>query len=167
MGYKDFLNVVNYYGKDILEHDRMQLEKKFIQHGDFSVYEHSVSTAIHCLRIAYIFNIDVDIKSLVRGALLHDYFLYDWHVYNPENKGHATKHAGRALKNAMEDFDLNDIEKNMIYCHMFPVNLRFPKYKEGWILCMADKISATYETVVPRLKKLIRVLGYSNQVVIV
>lgn len=162
MGYKNFLNIVKYYGNDILEHDRMQLEKKFIQHGDYSVYEHSVSVAIYCLRIAYYLNIDVDIRSLVRGALLHDYFLYDWHVYNPENKGHATLHAGRALKNATEDFELNDIEKNMIYCHMFPVNLRLPKYKEGWILCMADKISATYETVVPRIIKLIRVLGYIN-----
>ena len=162
MGYKEFLNIDYYHGKDILEHERMLLEKKFIQHGDYSVYEHSISVAVYCRRIVYYFNIDVDIRSLVRGALLHDYFLYDWHIYNPENRGHATRHAGRALKNALEDFELNDIEKNMIYCHMFPVNIRIPKYKESWILCMADKLSATYETVVPRLIKLIRILGYIN-----
>ena len=35
----------------------------------------------------------------------------------------------------------------MIYTHMFPMNLRIPKYKESMILCMADKIVATKETI--------------------
>ena len=35
----------------------------------------------------------------------------------------------------------------MIYTHMFPLNLRIPKYKESILLCLADKISAVKETI--------------------
>ena len=38
-----------------------------------------------------------------------------------------------------------DIEKNMILTHMFPLNLKLPKYKESIILCFADKICASKE----------------------
>lgn len=59
----------------------MQSEKNFRQHGRMSVYEHSLAVARMCLRIAKYFPGEVDMRSLVRGALLHDYFLYDWHIY--------------------------------------------------------------------------------------
>ena len=49
--------------------------------------------------------------------------------------------------NANNDFGLNKIERNMIYTHMFPLNLRIPRYKESIILCLADKIVATKETI--------------------
>ena len=39
-----------------------------------SVYEHSLAVARMCLRIAKYFPGEVDMRSLVRGALLHDYF---------------------------------------------------------------------------------------------
>jgi len=35
----------------------------------------------------------------------------------------------------------------MIYCHMFPLNIRIPRYKESIILCVADKICAIKETI--------------------
>ena len=96
-----------------------------------------------CLAIVDKFDIKVDKRSLVRGALLHDYFLYDWHDDDPSHRLHGFTHAERALKNASNDFALNDIEKDMIYCHMFPLNIsRVPRYNESLILCVADKISA-------------------------
>ncbi len=144
---EDFFNVVLYYGKDILQSKKMKQQKQFIQHGNVSIYEHSISVAIYCLKIAQYFNLDVDYKSLVRGSLLHDYFLYDWHIFHETHKWHGFTHAKVAMKNASKDFKLNDIEKDMIYCHMFPLNIRFSKYKEGWILCVADKLSAIAETV--------------------
>ena len=94
------------------------------------------------------FRIKVNHRSLVRGALLHDYFLYDWHEDDPTHRFHGYIHAKRALDNAAKDFSLNDIERNMIYTHMFPLNItRVPKYKESVILCIADKISAFKETI--------------------
>ena len=58
----------------------MQKEKGYIQHGRFSVYAHSFLVASLCVYIAEKLRLKLDTRSLVRGALLHDYFLYDWHT---------------------------------------------------------------------------------------
>ena len=46
----------------------------------------------------------VDMESLIRGALLHDYFLYDWHDGEKEHNLHGFRHAERALRNAERIF---------------------------------------------------------------
>jgi uncharacterized protein len=139
--------IVKFYGKDILSSKNMIKAQEYFQHGRISVYEHSMKVAICCLKIADRFNINVDKSSLVRGALLHDYFLYDWHNEdNGEHKWHGFTHAKTALKNASKEYSLNTKEKNMILCHMFPLNLVLPKYKESVILTIADKLCAFCET---------------------
>jgi len=103
-------------------------------------------------------------KSLVRGALLHDYFLYDWHEKDASHKWHGFHHAKKACENAARDIpDLNEIEKDMIKCHMFPLNIVPPKYMEGWILCCADKICSGAETVKGHLPEHI-VLPWRKQI---
>lgn len=140
------MEMINYYGKDILASPNMIKEQKAYQHGMVSVYDHSIKVAICCLKLVDMFNINVDKSSLVRGALLHDYFLYDWHDRdNGTHKWHGFTHAKTALKNASKEFDLNAKEKNMILSHMFPLNLVLPKYKESVVLTLADKICTIYE----------------------
>lgn len=134
------------HGGDILRSPGMQLEKTFLQHGDITVYDHSLLVARGCLVLADRLPLRVNRRSLVRGALLHDYFLYDWHEDDPSHRLHGFFHAEKALKNARRDFELTGIEEDMIHCHMFPLNLRIPKTKEGKILCVVDKACATYET---------------------
>lgn len=146
--------IVEYYGKDILTSPGMQSEKKFIQHGVFSVYDHSVKVARVCVGIANFFHLKTDNRALVRGALLHDYFLYDWHLTSPENGLHGFTHAACALENAKKDFVLSKKEENMILAHMFPLNLTLPKSRESVILCISDKICATYETLHGFYKKI-------------
>ncbi len=158
----DYIELVKYYGKEILESKNFQKEKQFIQHGNVSVYEHSILVAIECIKIAYKYGIPVDLKTLIRGSLLHDFFLYDWHIKDKNNKWHGVKHAKRALENAKKEFELNEIEQNMIYCHMFPLNLRIPKYRESAILCIADKISATKETISPYIEIIKRKKQYTQ-----
>ena len=133
-------------GRDILLSHGMQLEKQFIQHGSVTVYEHSLSVALMCIKIADRLKIRVDRPSLVRGALLHDYFLYDWHVKDKSHRLHGFHHAKRAMLNADRDFKLNPTEKNMILSHMFPLNLTVPKHRESVILCLSDKLCAAKET---------------------
>lgn len=145
----DYIDLIKYHGKEILESSNFKKEKTFIQHGNVSVYEHSINVAITCLKIANKLQIPIDIKSLIRGALLHDYFLYDWHEKDPSHKWHGFTHATSALNNAKKEYNLTEIEKNMIHCHMFPLNIRLPKYRESLILCIADKIVATIETIEP------------------
>ena len=155
----EYLELIKYHAKDILESENMKKEKKFIQHGTTSVFEHSLNVAIQCIKIVEYLNIPVDIKSLIRGALLHDYFLYDWHEKDNCHRLHGIKHAKTALKNAAKDFNLTEIEKNMIKTHMFPLNITPPKFREGIILTIADKIVATKETLEPYIQKIV---NYQN-----
>ena len=140
------MRIIELYAGDILKSDGFNLEKRFVQHGKVSVFKHSLSVAVTCMRLADKFRLRVDLPSLVRGALLHDYFLYDWHEPDKTHRLHGFRHARRALKNAERDFALNHIEKNMILSHMFPLNLVLPKCRESLLLCFADKICAAVET---------------------
>ena len=82
----------------------------------------------------------------MRGALLHDYFLYDWHDKD-HPKRHGWKHASIALENAADDFSINPVEADMIKKHMFPFNLTaVPRYRETVILTVADKVCSFKET---------------------
>ena len=141
-----YLKIINKHAHDILENEKYQSQCNYIQHGKTSVLTHEMNVTIYALKLVDKFKLKVNEHSLVRGSLLHDYFLYDWHVPDKNHRLHGFTHAKRAMLNASKDFNLNDIEKNMIYTHMFPLNLRIPKYKESLILCLSDKIVATKET---------------------
>lgn len=138
---------MEYYGKDILNSAHMRLGKKHMQHGSYTVYDHSVLVTLVCLSIARLLHLKTDDRALTRGALLHDYFLYDWHDPSPAHRLHGFTHAACALRNARRDFSINEKEENMILAHMFPLNLTVPRYRESILLCLSDKLCAVYETV--------------------
>lgn len=133
---------------------RLGLTRGFVQHGTVSVYDHVTAVARASLGAADALGrvgLRVDRASLLRGALLHDYFLYDWHDPEPWHNWHGFKHPYFALKNAEEDFDLTPRERNIIVRHMFPLVPIPPTCREAWIVCLADKWVATRETVAARL----------------
>lgn len=123
---------------------RLAEMNNYIQHGSCTTLQHVLGVAYLCLYIYDRYNIKCDRKSLLRAALLHDYFLYDWHDKAKWHRLHGFRHGKFALKNAIEDFDLSEIEKDGILHHMFPITAP-PKYIEGMIIMIADKICATYE----------------------
>ena len=67
------------YGQDILQDVEFMNSKNSIQHGTVSVMEHSIAVAQCALEISEKLPFSFCERELVRGALLHDYFLYDWH----------------------------------------------------------------------------------------
>ena len=136
--------IVRREGADILASPGMEKTKFFTQHGGTSVYEHCLNVACESLMLARRVKQSVDERAMVRGALLHDYFLYDWH--QPGHGLHGFRHPAIALKNAARDFRLGDIERDVILRHMFPLNLAPPRYRESLIVCLADKICAARET---------------------
>ena len=148
--------------KNIVNSKKFIREKKFVQHGSTSVYEHSISVATTCLEFVEKFNIKVDKNSLVKGALLHDYFLYDWHDKESWHRLHGIRHPKFAKDNAKRDFELNKKEENMILAHMFPLGIVIPRYIESIILCLIDKYCALKETCheivinIPILSRIIR-----------
>lgn len=125
---------------------RLSETKNFIQHGDVSVYEHCLNVAYMSVRIALFLHLKVNMDTLITGALLHDYFLYDWHDGNKAHRLHGFTHPQRALKNAMQDYSISPEVKNVIVRHMFPLTFIPPTNREAWIVCLADKICAIKET---------------------
>ena len=133
----------NYIIKDLLENDKVNEMKIYMQHCNTSCFEHSYNVSYICYKICKKFNFDY--VSASRGAMLHDFFLYDWRK-NKKFNFHAYKHGKIAYNNAIKEFKLNEIEKNMILRHMWPVTLKMPKTKDGFLLTLADKYCAIIET---------------------
>ena len=137
--YKDdrYISIV----KDILDNEKVQEMKNYRQH-------YSVNCFFHCLFVSYNTYLickehDFDYVSAARAGMLHDFFLYDWHDDKKKinRKGlHAFTHGKCAYQNAIQIFNLNDKEKDIIEKHMWPVTLSIPGYMETFIITYVDKI---------------------------
>lgn len=129
----------------IIEHVEYQ-PMKHIKHHDESVFDHSIKVAYYSYQLAYKYNLDWE--STIRGALLHDFFLYKFkksfslRIITDSIK-HALAHPIIAFENASKYFNLNKKEENIIKGHMFPFG--FPKSKEAWIVSFVDKYIAIFE----------------------
>lgn len=112
-------------------------------HVKGSVFDHSVKVAYLCYRHCKRFGTRVDLREMVRGALLHDYYLYDRRDKSQPHKLHGIMHPRQALANAVQKYpDLSATERDMIRRHMFPLTLVPPKTKSGRLLCFYDKVAA-------------------------
>ena len=131
---------------DVLNKKRIKMMKEFVQHGNTSCYEHSVAVAYYCLYLDMRFDIGCSRKELVRGALLHDYFLYDWHEKDPGHRLHGFSHPKTAYKNAKADFNITVKEGEIIRKHMFPLVPLPPVCRESILVSLVDKYCSVLET---------------------
>lgn len=128
-----------------------QKMRRFKQHGRVTTYRHCADVTRMCFLLNRRLHLGADERTLVRGAFLHDLYLYDWHDKDAAHKWHGFHHADKALENADRYFRLNPKERGMIYSHMWPLNLtRVPRSREAVILCVADKLCALRETLLCR-----------------
>ena len=139
----EFFNII----QDIISNDTVKQMKHYRQHCNTSCYK-------HCMQVAYFTYIackklKLDYISATRAAMIHDLFLYDWRkkYRDIDLPGlHAFVHPQIALKNASQLFALNEMEKDIIAKHMWPVTFGLPKYRESYIVTVMDKYSACLET---------------------
>lgn len=123
--------------------------KKYVQHGSISTYDHCLDVARLSCRIGEMLPVQVNDRELIRGALLHDYFLYDWHHY--DKPWHGLTHPEEAKKNAIRDYNITPLEQNIIESHMWPLTpLALPRSKEAVVVNIADKICSVRETLFRR-----------------
>lgn len=134
---------------DILASENFQSTKQHIQHGDVTVNSHCIRVAEHSLVLSRKLGIRCHRREMIRGALLHDYFLYDWHDKEHVNplRLHGFYHPGIALKNASAEYNLTEREKDIIRKHMWPLTVVPPMCREAWIVSLADKYCSLMETV--------------------
>lgn len=133
---------------ELLEDHRIKQMKQYTQHGSITTYDHCRNVARLSQSINRRLRLNADEDTLLTGAMLHDYFLYDWHK-NPhdENGWHGFSHADTALRNAMQDFPIDPQVGHIIRSHMWPLNItRIPRSREAWIVCLADKWVSARET---------------------
>lgn len=138
---KDFMNIIS----DIIENKTVQEMKNYRQHYQTSCFEHCLVASYFCY--LYCKKQHLDYFSCARAAMLHDLFLYDWRKRLDGRKGlHAFTHPITAYENASKLFNLNDMEKDIILKHMWPVTIALPKYKESYLLTLVDKYCALNES---------------------
>ena len=95
---------------------------------------------------------------------MHDFFLSEINTKIEKMKSMFV-HSKKSLKNSEELFNLSEREKDIIYTHMFPLNVnRVPKYMESWIVSFVDKLVAIYEFSYTFKRKVL--LKYQNAMVI-
>ena len=124
---------------DIIKKDRFMRLQNEVHHG--------TNRLAHSLRVAkttYKWSKKLKLQNyeeVTRAALLHDYFL------DSELSGHVEifYHPQLALQNAINDYKINYIQKDIITSHMFPVGNKIPKYKESWLVSLADKYCSLQE----------------------
>ena len=92
----------NACAKALLACPEVQSMSAFTQHGRVSCLEHSLSVAYYSYWLCRRLRLRVDGESLIRGALLHDFFLYDWHTVGRQYGLHGFTHPATALKNARQ-----------------------------------------------------------------
>ena len=131
---------------DLLEHPQVQQMSQFIQHGDTTCLEHCLLVAFltyrFCRRHRLVY------RAAARAALLHDFFLYDWHTHYQQTgqRFHGFHHPATALQNALEEFSLTDMQQDIIRKHMWPLTIIPPRYKEAYVVMWMDKYAAILET---------------------
>lgn len=139
MMWKEFLLLA----RDILRSEEFQRMKKYKHHIKGNLYRHSMKVAYLCYKHHRRFGMKTDPAELVRGALLHDYYLYDLHGDGKRHHLHWFKHPRFALQNAVKRYpSLTDRQKDMIRRHMFPVTPIPPRTAAGWLVCFYDKVAA-------------------------
>lgn len=121
---------------------------EFIQHGTTTTLEHCLSVVSASCAIAKKLHLRVNYENLTLGALLHDFYLYDWHTHQDEGALHGFAHPHIACRNAAARFHISPEVQHIIRTHMWPLTLRFvPRSREAIIVCLADKYCSTVETV--------------------
>lgn len=132
---------------DILTNKVVMSSNTILHHSKTSCYRHMFNVSYYTYKMCKVLKLDY--VSAARGAMLHDLYLYTWRMEKGPIIGllkkHSWIHPKIALQNADKYFELNDIEKDIILNHMWPVTIRLPKYAESFIVTIADKLCCVME----------------------
>lgn len=142
---KEYLILVS----DLLSKPEVQLLKTVTHHHYSNRLEHSINVSYQ----SYLWGkkINLDVRALARGGLLHDLFYYDWDPRQMNFRVHARIHAQIALNNAERLTDLSAKERDIIVKHMFGATSEVPCYPESWIVSLVDDYCAVQEVLSPKL----------------
>ena len=118
----------------------------FSQHKGNTTLQHCKNVAECSYRLSRRLHMDVNVRAMTRGAMLHDYYLYNTRDMTISSYRHGVSHPRTALENASRFFRLDEKEQNIILSHMWPLTLTaLPRSREALLVSVADKICAVVE----------------------
>ena len=134
-----------------LDFEYMNIVRHILDNEEFKKLEdikHHNSTRLnHCLKVSYqsyviAKKLKLDYKEVARAGLLHDFYLgqvNDQKSVKDKVLLFTTQHPEQAVKNSLKYFDLSEREIDIIRTHMFPIDIKVPKYAESWLVSLVDK----------------------------
>ena len=134
----------------LLENPTVQALSRYNHHRGKTRLEHVQEVAWTSFLIGKRFSkrISLDSRAIIRGALLHDLFFYDWLHEGP--RLHGLRHHNIALKNARKIISLSKIEEDIIKKHMWPLTVIPPIYPESFLVAMVDTYCSSKDYIVCR-----------------
>ncbi|MBO5494617.1 MAG: HDIG domain-containing protein [Eubacterium sp.] len=146
--------------EDILQNELFRGMTQYEHHGTTDTHFHSVYVAYTAMKVCE--KIGADTEYIVRTSLLHDFYLYDWHIEKHEEY-HAWYHPKAAVRNIRKYnvIPLDKKQEDMILRHMFPL-AKAPNSLGGWVLTLSDKRCATADYI-KTSKKFIPVYNEINR----
>ena len=63
----------------------------------------------------------------------------------PDGRGKVKGKGEISRENARRVFELSEVERDIIRKHLFPLTPVPPRYREGWLVVLADKVCSVYE----------------------
>ena len=147
----DVRRQVQMHGREILRSERFGNAKDVPHHFGVSVARHTRHVADKSVKIALFLKkrgVDVNMRDVVRGSLLHDLGMTDRRVFCRPSFVKAYTHPREGVRIAMRDFGV-DVDKEVrdaIVHHMWPICVVPPRHITGWIVTAADKAASMEET---------------------
>ena len=124
--------------RELLKDPNVLRMRNYPQHRGTSCLTHCTAVAWYSFLLYKRLGLRGRESELVRGALLHDFFLYDWH--KPDHGHlHGYLHPARAARNAARYFPINALEREIICRHMWPLTPVPPLHLCALIVSLVDK----------------------------
>jgi len=126
---------------DLLYSEPVKALADWGQHKHVNRLQHSVSVSYYSFLICR--KLGLDYRAAARAGLLHDLYFFSRKELGL-GAAHIKLHPRAALKNAEILTDLDDMERDIIAKHMWPLGGR-AKYKETLVVSYVDKMCALTE----------------------
>jgi uncharacterized protein len=150
--------------QSFLHDEKILRMKEITMHRGSNCYIHSFKVAKLAIKRA-LRHKKGNLKIILIGSILHDYYLYDWRIDKSKMKHHMSSHPYTAAENAAHDFGIHESIQKVIQSHMWPVNFRnFPETKEARIISNADKAIYIKEIACSKAYKKKREQRYLKQI---
>jgi len=145
---QDIKDIIIKHGGYILCSDTFKETFEQTHHYKTTVGDHILGVTVEAVKVCLRHGMTDErtLGNVVTSCLCHDLGIIgrDEKFNNKfETLIRHPKHSAQVYRELTGENDKRVL--NAIHSHMFPLKLPFPRYKEGWVLTLADKITASMD----------------------